>query len=148
MAIYVGGAGAVIIGGLYWKKGTTEGAWSALITGSGLAVGGILARLIWPEFPLNGMQVSFTACLSAVVVYVVVSLLTCKEDFNMDRLLHRGQYAKITTEVGERPWPISPSKKRESSPASLISTSTLRRATNGSPAGSLAGACCGFPPSV
>lgn len=101
MAIYVGGAGAVIIGGLYWKKGTTAGAWAALLTGSGFAVGGILARLIWPEFPLNGMQVSFGACLLAMSVYVFVSLLTCKEDFNMDRMLHRGQYAQITAAMGE-----------------------------------------------
>ena len=34
MAVYVGGAGAAIIGGLYWKKGTTAGATSALFTGS------------------------------------------------------------------------------------------------------------------
>src|SRR5690606_34668097 len=33
-AIYLGGAGAVIIGGLYWSKGTTAGAWAAMITGS------------------------------------------------------------------------------------------------------------------
>ncbi len=25
MAIYIGGAGAIIIGGLYWKKATTRG---------------------------------------------------------------------------------------------------------------------------
>ena len=31
MAIFVGGAGSAIIGGLYWKKGTVAGAWSALI---------------------------------------------------------------------------------------------------------------------
>jgi solute:Na+ symporter, SSS family len=102
-AIYVGGAGSVIIGGLYWKKGTTAAAWAALITGSGLAVGGILARLVWTDsFPLNGMQVSFTASLTAVVVYIVVSLLTCREDFNMDRMLHRGKYEKIVEAVGEK----------------------------------------------
>lgn len=102
VAIYVGGAGSVIIGGLYWKKGTTAGAWAALITGSGLSVGGIVARLVWPDaFPLNGMQVSFTATLSAIVVYVIVSWLTCREDFNMDRMLHRGKYEKIIEAVGE-----------------------------------------------
>ncbi|WPJ97256.1 hypothetical protein SH580_05985 [Coraliomargarita algicola] len=101
-AIYVGGAGAVIIGGLYWKKGTTTGAWAALLTGSSLAVSGIIARLIWAEsFPLHGMQVSFIATLCAITVYVLVSLLTCKEDFNLDRMLHRGKYAKIVDAVGD-----------------------------------------------
>lgn len=102
MAIYVGGAGAVIIGGLYWKKGTTAGAWAALLTGSGLSVGGIILRTIFKgDFPLNGMQVSFYATLAAIAVYVVVSLLTCKEDFNMERMLHRGKYAKLTRAVGD-----------------------------------------------
>ncbi|MCX6935665.1 MAG: hypothetical protein NTZ01_05690 [Verrucomicrobia bacterium] len=33
-ALYIGGAGAAIIGGLYWKRGTTAGAWAGLLTGS------------------------------------------------------------------------------------------------------------------
>ncbi|MGE9292550.1 MAG: sodium:solute symporter family protein [Puniceicoccales bacterium] len=102
MAIYVGGAGAVIIGGLYWKKGTAAGAWSALLTGSGLSVGGIILRAIFKDsFPLNGMQVSFTATLLAICVYIVVSWLTCKEDFDMQRMLHRGRYAKLSKTVGD-----------------------------------------------
>lgn len=96
MAIYVGGAGAVIIGGLYWKKGTTAGAWAALLTGSGLCVGGIIARAILrDEFPLNGMQISFFSSIVAICLYVVVSLLTCKEDFDMERMLNRGKYEKL-----------------------------------------------------
>jgi SSS family solute:Na+ symporter len=71
-----------------------------LIAGSGLAISGILARIIWSEFPLNGMQVSFCASLSALTLYVVISLLTCKEDFNMDRMLHRSEYARITEVLG------------------------------------------------
>ncbi|SDU11598.1 solute:Na+ symporter, SSS family [Verrucomicrobium sp. GAS474] len=99
-AIYVGGIGAVIIGGLYWKKGTTAGAWAALFAGSTLSVGGILARQLHPHFPLNGTQISFIACLTAMTLYVAVSLLTSREDFNMDRLLHRGAYAR-TDEVAK-----------------------------------------------
>src|SRR5471030_1305485 len=92
-AIYTGGAGAAIIGGLYWKKGTAQGAWAALLTGSGLSVGGIIARQIYgDQFPLNGMQISFFATLAAIAVYGLVSLLTCREDFNMDRMLHRGAH--------------------------------------------------------
>lgn len=93
-AIYLGGAGACIIGGLYWKKGTTAGAWSALLTGSGLAVSGIFAQQRWgASFPLNGIEVAFTAAVSAMCVYVIVSLLTHREDHDMDRLLHRNRYS-------------------------------------------------------
>ena len=93
-AIYIGGAGAAIIGGLYWKKGTTAGAWVALITGSTLATGGIILRQLYgSQVPLNGIQIFCVAAATAITLYVVVSLLTCKEDFNMDRMLHRGKYA-------------------------------------------------------
>ena len=93
-AIYVGGAGIAIIGGLYWKKGTSAGAWAGLLTGSILVTGGILARQIWGEgFPLNGAQISFFGSVSACLIYAFVSLLTCRKDFDMDRMLHRGIYA-------------------------------------------------------
>jgi len=93
-ALYVGGAGVAIIGGLYWKKGTTAGAWAGLLTGSGLVTGGIIARQIWGDkFPLNGVQISFFGSISACLVYGIISLLTCRENFNMDRMLHRGVYA-------------------------------------------------------
>jgi SSS family solute:Na+ symporter len=93
-ALYVGGAGVAIIGGLYWKKGTTAGAWAGLLSGSGLVTGGIIARQIWGEsFPLNGAQIAFFGSISACVVYAITSLLTCREDFDMDRMLHRGAYA-------------------------------------------------------
>jgi SSS family solute:Na+ symporter len=93
MAIYIGGAGSVIVGGLYWKKGTTAGAWAAMLTGSGLSVAGIIVRQLIPGFPLNGMEISFYSTLLAIGVYVMVSLLGGKEDFNLDRMLHRGEYA-------------------------------------------------------
>ena len=102
-AIFVGGAGSAIIGGLYWKKGTTAGAFCAVITGSTLAGGGILIKQFTEGFPLNGTQISFCTALVSIAVYVVVSLLTCKKDFNMDRMLHRGEYAAITTELGDAP---------------------------------------------
>jgi SSS family solute:Na+ symporter len=53
-------------------------------------------------FPLNGVQVSFLASVLAMLGYVLVSLLTCREPHNMDRLLHRGQYA-IEPEGGQLP---------------------------------------------
>jgi SSS family solute:Na+ symporter len=93
-AIYVGGAGAAIIGGLYWKKGTTAGAWAGLLTGSTLVTSGILARQVWGDsFPFNGTQIAFGGSIIACVVYFTVSLLTCRKNFDMDRMLHRGEYA-------------------------------------------------------
>jgi SSS family solute:Na+ symporter len=113
-SIFVGGAGVAIIGGLYWKKGTTPAAWAGLITGSVLALGGVVAK----EFShrtvgsaatnafafinsFDGVQIAFGAMLAAVTVYIIISLLTCRRDFNMDRMLHRGKYAVIAAEVGE-----------------------------------------------
>jgi len=127
-AIFIGGAGAAIIGGLYWNKGTSAGAWTALLAGSLLSAGGIAAKELQghhigslakgfylshmgsiPDglndmgnaatasyshlIGLNGMQISFYASIIAVLLYIGVSLLTCKRDFNMDRMLHRGEYA-------------------------------------------------------
>lgn len=97
-AVFIGGAGVVIVGGLYWKKGTTAAAWSAMIAGSVLSVVGIGVRLAYgTRFPLNGQWVSMVVIGVAIAIYVVVSLLTSKVDFNMDRMLHRGAYADPDT---------------------------------------------------
>lgn len=114
-AIYTGGAGAAIIGGLYWARGTAEGAWAGMISGSTLAVSGILIQnVLWPQFlpplqerfpsfvwlhnlpedfPLNGMQITFWSALIAIILYIVFSLLSKPDpNFSMDRMLHRGEY--------------------------------------------------------
>lgn len=46
-AIWLGGAGPCIVGGLYWKRGTSAGAFTALTLGSGIATGGIIAQKMW-----------------------------------------------------------------------------------------------------
>ena len=92
-AIYLAGSGSVIIGGLYWKKATAQGAWCALITGAVLSIVGIIIRQLNPGFFMNGQQLGFAAMLCAIVIFIIVSLLTCKEDFNLDKMLHRGKYA-------------------------------------------------------
>jgi SSS family solute:Na+ symporter len=116
MGIFIGGAGSAIIGGLYWRKGTTAGAWVATVAGSVLSGGGIVTRqLLGPVFPLTGMQVSFFSCLIAIGLYVVVSLLTCKEDFNLERMLHRGPYADP-----HEPTRAAPSASRPSFWARLV----------------------------
>lgn len=116
-AVYIAGAGAVIIGGLYWKRGTTAAAWTAMLLGSSLALGGIAIQQLWPnqlvpmllglfpdnawltshaaKFPVNGAYMSFISILIASSSYVLVSLLGPRKDFNMDWLLHRGKYAVV-----------------------------------------------------
>tara|TARA_R100000027_G_scaffold52103_2_gene40793 strand:- start:16824 stop:18824 length:2001 start_codon:yes stop_codon:yes gene_type:complete len=119
-AIFLGGGGAVLIGALYWKRGTTSGAWAAMITGSTLAISGVVTNnILWPKllpslkikyqetawitelpevFWLNGMQLGFIASISAIVAYVVVSLLSPDPKIEMDRLLHRGKHQANTPE--------------------------------------------------
>lgn len=99
-AIYIGGASCAIIGGLYWSRATTQAAWSGMLTGFILSMAGIVARQIWPGMTLpgsdvviNGMHIAIFVVAVSYTIFIVVSLLTCKEPFNMDQLLHRGKYA-------------------------------------------------------
>jgi Na+/proline symporter len=131
-AIWLGGAGPCIIGGLYWKRGTTAGAFSALIAGSSIATGGMILQKIWvptvypwlesggyvdrlatvlgtmsrpfepyvvwrvtpDKFPINSQEIYFLAMAIGIGLYMGVSWLTCREPFNMDRMLHRGKYTR------------------------------------------------------
>ncbi|MFH1571711.1 MAG: hypothetical protein ABIL09_27220 [Gemmatimonadota bacterium] len=56
-AIFLGGAGACIIGGLYWKRGTTRGAWAAMASGSVLSV----AALAVQQFPFDHLPMTIAA---------------------------------------------------------------------------------------
>ena len=104
-AIFAGGSGAVIIGGLYWKRGTAAAAWSAMITGSVIAVGGIIIHQIHPRFFINGQMFWGLAMAASSIVYILVSLLGKRQAFDMDRMLHRGRYdiKKETQVVEEQP---------------------------------------------
>ena len=124
------GAGVVITLGLYWKRGTTAGAFTALIVGAVIAVSGIVAQKLWAshlypviaaagmvdavgailhhissplhpyvvwkmdplKFPVSSIELAFIANVTTVLLYVGISLLTCKAPFNMNRMLHRGIY--------------------------------------------------------
>jgi Na+/proline symporter len=58
-AIFVGGAGSAIIGGLYWRRGTTAGAWTAMIAGMTLAGGGVIVKQIPATLVHPGETVTF-----------------------------------------------------------------------------------------
>lgn len=123
-AIFLGGAGSVIIGGLYWKRGTTVGAWAAMIVGSVFSMAGLMTQSLWAghiapalqdvfpdsillagiadDFPFNGRQMMFFAMLCAIVAYVATSLCG-KHLHNMDKLLHRGAYRRADDPSVESP---------------------------------------------
>lgn len=119
----VSGAGAAIIGGLYWKKGGTFAAWVSYIAGAGIAVTGIVLQQTWhfadgsgmaryladhykwqwvtnhmEKFPVNGQWVVFIGYCSCMVLYIVISLIEHhvfkKPAFNLEKMLHRGAYDK------------------------------------------------------
>ncbi len=48
-SIFVSGAGSVIIGGLYWKRGTTAAAWTAMIAGITLSILGVFVSQSSPS---------------------------------------------------------------------------------------------------
>ena len=128
-AIFAGGSGAVIIGGLYWDRGTTKAAWTAIIIGALISVSGVLVKQISVEWlndtssyiqlknilefirNINGQEYWGISMGASAFAYVVVSVLDNSEPFNMDKLLNRGQYAiegekKIINENTELGWKI------------------------------------------
>lgn len=134
-SIWVAGAGAVVTCGLYWRRGTSAGAYAALISGGGLSIFFVIIQRCWGgsvfpwllehgwadnvgralealsspfhpwivwkgmsdpmyavKFPINSTEINFLASAIAVALYFIVSLATCREPFNLERMLHRGIY--------------------------------------------------------
>jgi len=129
-SVWLGGAGPVMIFGLYSRFGTTTGAFCSLLFGSGLSIGGLFAQRNWADsiypwmnshgwdapfgrvletvsgpfhpyvvwtmdpvkFPINSYELYFMSMIVGIIAYVVGSLLTYKQPYNLDRLLHRGIY--------------------------------------------------------
>ena len=119
-----------MIFGLYSRFGTTAGAFTSLITGMVMSIGGILIKRNWADlvypwleqanlvepigkfltavskplnpyvvwemnpvkFPINSYELSFITMMVTLFLYCVVSYLTMKKPFNLDRMLHRGIY--------------------------------------------------------
>lgn len=128
-AIFAGGSGAVIIGGLYWKRGTTAAAWTAMIVGAVVSVGGVLVKQISSDWladlstmgqlknvliyirNINGQEYWGISMGLSALSYVCVSLAVKHEPFNMDKLLNRGEYAiegetRVITKTTELGWKI------------------------------------------
>jgi SSS family solute:Na+ symporter len=87
-SLYIGAAGVVLLGGLYWKRGTTTAAWVTMVVGAILSVSGLIYRSINPEF-LNGRIMAFWVALICIFLYVVTSYLGRKPDIDFDRILNR-----------------------------------------------------------
>ena len=128
-AIFAGGSGAVIIGGLYWKRGTTTAAWTAMIVGALISVSGVLVKQISADWladtssfyqlksmlefirNINGQEYWAISMGVSALSYVLVSIAEDAEPFNMDKLLNRGKYSisgekKIVNKNTELGWKI------------------------------------------
>ena len=128
-AIFSGGCGAVIIGGLYWDRGTTAAAWTAMIVGAVIGVGGTLVKQVsgtWLADPssfatikaivlflqdINGQEYWGIGMAASSLSYVSVSLLGPGTRINMDKLLNRGKYSiqgevKVVNQEPDFGWKI------------------------------------------
>ena len=157
-SLWVAGAGVVVTLGLYWRRGTTAGAYAAILSGGGISLASILVQrnwassvypwlaahgweagvrhalealsrpfnpwidwavsdALWPvKFPVNSLEISFIAGLSAAILYVAVSLLTCREPFNLERMLHRGKWADNAADAAKGDNSVTADKGRTSLP--------------------------------
>jgi len=102
--IYVAGAGAAIVGGLYWRRGTSAGAWTSVVAGMMLSTAGILLRQVYgARFPLNGLQIFFVVTIACSMLYIVVSLMSHDAPFDLDGMLHRNERG-ANDQRGSMPW--------------------------------------------
>ena len=110
-AIFSGGCGAVIIGGLYWERGTTAAAWTAMIIGAFIGVGGTLVKQVSVDWlsdvsslvtiktiilylrGINGQEYWGIGIASSSISYIFVSLIGNRSSIDMDKLLNRGRYS-------------------------------------------------------
>jgi hypothetical protein len=56
------------------------------------------------KFPINSYESYFIAMVSGVAAYLIGSWITYKEPYNMDRLLHRGEYSIDGIKHIKTPW--------------------------------------------
>jgi len=143
-SLWLGGAGPVMVFGLYSRFGTSAGAFASLFVGMGTSLFGILVQRNWANHvypflnaqgwteglgnflaavsspfnpwiawnmnpvkcPINSYEFYFMALVLGLVAYCVVSLITFKEPFNLDRMLHRGKYSEDGKPVPRMDWSL------------------------------------------
>lgn len=86
--LFLSGCSVVLLGGLYFKRGTTTAAVTSMITGLVLTISGFLYRIDNPEF-LNGTVMSFYIALICIAEYFVVSFMTKDINIDLNELLNR-----------------------------------------------------------
>ena len=140
--MWTGGAGPVMVLGLYTRFGNTWGAWASILNGTFAGLLGIFIQRNWPDHvypflermgwvddtaniltmlsapfnpyivwemnpvkcPVNSYEWVFITMLVSLFLYCVVSKLTSKELFNLERMLHRGAYAQGEQKTITSPW--------------------------------------------
>ena len=75
------------------KAGMVESVDRALQTLSAPFGKWIVWKMDAVKCPVNSVEFSFFLMLFTLFLYIVVSKLTCKEPFNLERMLHRGKYS-------------------------------------------------------
>jgi len=103
-SIFVGGAGAAIIGGLYWRRGTAGGAWAAMITGAVVSLTGVVLNQFVEDFALDGQVFWGLAMAASTLAYVGVSLAQ-RKTFDLDALLHRDDVERASAAREAAPEP-------------------------------------------
>jgi SSS family solute:Na+ symporter len=101
---YYAGAGAALIFGLYWRRGTTAAAWAGLISGIVLTTIGYLIIQYSSEqavvlsfgqyvLKLDSQRTTFSIMVISIIAYVVTSLFSKQPPCDFDKLFHCGKYA-------------------------------------------------------
>ena len=66
--------------------------------------------VVWRVNPyrcfINAYEFNFIAFVVAMTLYIAVSKLTCKEPFNLDRMLHRGKYNQDNLNQTKTEWSL------------------------------------------